>query len=129
MHPLTTEWIAKAEEDLAVARREAARTEEPAFNAVCFHAQKAAEKFIEAVLQQRGEPVPRVHNLPVLAKLVEPGGDAFDPLRGALAALSQLSVTARYPGYFANKRAAVEALGTAERVRTVCRGLLNLPLT
>lgn len=50
MQPLKAEWIAKAEEDFSVAQREYARTNDVAFNVVCFHAQQAAEKFIKAVL-------------------------------------------------------------------------------
>lgn len=127
MQPLTVEWIAKAEEDFAVGSRELARSESPAFNAVCFHAQQAAEKFIKAVIQERGIPVPAIHNLPVLAKVVDEGR-AFELLRGDLAALSQLAVSSRYPGYFANRRAAKEAMDTAEQVRMNCRGLLGLPI-
>ena len=124
MQPLTAEWIAKAEEDFAVGDRELARTESPAYNAVCFHAQQAAEKFIKAVVQERGLLVPPVHNLPVLSKLVGEGRP-FESMRGELAALSQLAVSSRYPGYFANKRAATEAMDTARQVRIICRKLLD----
>lgn len=47
MRPLTGEWIAKAEDDFAVASREFARLETPAYNTVCFHSQQAAEKLVK----------------------------------------------------------------------------------
>jgi HEPN domain-containing protein len=127
MQPITAEWIAKAEEDFAVAGREFARIESPAYNAVCFHAQQAVEKFIKAVIQERNLPVPPTHNLPVLAKLIDKGLP-FAAMRGSLAALSQLAVSSRYPGYFANKRAATEAMDTADQARMICRSLLELDL-
>lgn len=126
MQPLTAEWVAKAEEDFAVGCRELARSDSPAYNAVCFHAQQTAEKYIKAVIQESGVPVPRLHDLSMLAKMVN-NGDAFASVRGALSALSQLAVSARYPGYSANKRAATEALDTARQVRAFCRRLLRLP--
>lgn len=94
MQPLTTEWLAKAEEDLAVAGREAARDESPAFNAVCFHAQQAAEKFIKAVLQERGVPVPHMHNLAMPTRLT---GCHFG--RSSSSKLLRKGRSGRYPPY------------------------------
>jgi HEPN domain-containing protein len=50
MRPLTAEWVAKAEEDFDLAKRERAVSPKPAFDAICFHAQQAAEKYLKAVL-------------------------------------------------------------------------------
>ena len=119
MRPLTAEWIAKAEEDFAVPSREFARLETPAYNTVCFHSQQAAEKFLKAALQEAEIEIPRTHDLAFLLRS-HPFESELDCLKPSLAALSQLAVTARYPGYFANKRAAGEALETAKYVREIC---------
>jgi len=51
MKPETQEWIEKAEGDLKVARRET-QTADPVYDAVCFHAQQCAEKYLKAVLEE-----------------------------------------------------------------------------
>ena len=66
MNPLTREWVEKAEEDFAVAQREAARGNPPPFNAICFHAQQCAEKYLKARLCEAGKAITRTHDLPTL---------------------------------------------------------------
>ena len=70
MNPLTLEWIEKAEGDLQTARREYRVRKSPNYDAVCFHTQQAAEKFMKAVLQDRGVPIPRIHSLAELLSLI-----------------------------------------------------------
>ena len=48
----------KAEEDAAVAEREARVRKAPSPGAVCYHAQQAIEKYVKAVLQQQGRTIP-----------------------------------------------------------------------
>lgn len=69
MKPLTREWLDKAEADLTTARREHAVQIQPNLDAVAFHAQQAAEKFIKAVLCERDQPFPRSHDLLTIAPL------------------------------------------------------------
>jgi HEPN domain-containing protein len=52
MNPLTIEWVEKAEADLLTSRREYRARKSPNYDAVCFHAQQAAEKYLKAVLQE-----------------------------------------------------------------------------
>lgn len=59
MQPLTAEWIEKAEADLRTAAREFRARKTPNFDAVCFHAQQAVEKYLKACLQEAGIPIPR----------------------------------------------------------------------
>ena len=47
MMPEILEWINKAEGDWSMVSREAAVTVDPNFNAVCFHAQQCAEKYLK----------------------------------------------------------------------------------
>lgn len=51
MNPLTLEWISKAEGDYSTAKREYRVRKDPNYDAVCFHAQQAAEKYIKGFLQ------------------------------------------------------------------------------
>jgi HEPN domain-containing protein len=69
MNPLTSEWIDKAEGDFATAQRELAARKSPNYDAVCFHSQQCAEKYMKAALQERDISIPRIHSLLELAKL------------------------------------------------------------
>lgn len=50
MNPLTLEWVTKAEGDYLTAVREARIRKSPNYDAVCFHSQQAAEKYLKAYL-------------------------------------------------------------------------------
>ena len=89
------QWLAHARSDLALARIEpppGVRLE-----ALCFHAQQAAEKALKALLIARRIEFPRTHNLRILLDLLPTeiaGGDDL----GAAAGLTDYAVTTRYPG-------------------------------
>ena len=53
MNELTVEWMEKAEGDYATAERELRARRRPNYDAVCFHAQQAAEKYLKAFLVPR----------------------------------------------------------------------------
>jgi HEPN domain-containing protein len=63
MKPETVEWIAKAEADLATARREADVIESANYDAVCFHSQQCAEKYLKAILVEKSVKFSRIHDL------------------------------------------------------------------
>ena len=48
MNELTREWIEKAEGDWRTSARELRARRHPNYDAVCFHAQQAAEKYLKA---------------------------------------------------------------------------------
>lgn len=52
MNPATAEWVSKAEGDFLTAGRELRARKSPNYDAVCFHAQQCAEKYLKAVLQE-----------------------------------------------------------------------------
>jgi HEPN domain-containing protein len=122
----TQEWIEKAEGDLKVARREA-QTVDPVYEAVCFHAQQCAEKYMKAILEEHNVVFPRIHDLIALMSLRQGMFPELDVLKPRLARLSVFGIAARYPGVRADQKAATEALQTAEEVRTVMREKLGLP--
>lgn len=126
MNPLTIEWIDKAEGDFATASREMRARNLPNYDAVCFHAQQTAEKFLKAVLQENGRTVPRTHSLAeLLALIIE-----FEPvhllMQPDLNLLEGFAVQYRYPGQSAEKPDARTALSAAKRVWGFIRTKLGL---
>jgi HEPN domain-containing protein len=117
MKPLTREWVSKAEGDFATASRE--MRVRRAFNpeAVCFHAQQCAEKYLKALLQESVIPFQRTHDLVALAELLGRGDSSWDDLRSQLQKLRTFGVAIRYPGGKADRRTAREALAIAQLVR------------
>ncbi len=126
MNPVDQEWVDKAEGDLATARRELAAAEDPNYDAVCFHAQQCAEKYLKALLQERRIRFPKTHDLVELMELAVRVDPSWEDLRGRFDALDDFAVDIRYPGTFADKPAAREALDIAQEVRKRARGLLAL---
>ena len=53
MNALVQEWIEKAEGDFRTAQREARVRKQPNHEAVCFHSQQCAEKYLKAYLQEQ----------------------------------------------------------------------------
>jgi len=66
-HDLVRGWVAKAESDLFVVHQ-ILNTPGP-YDAACFHAQQAIEKFLKSVLLLYDVPVPRTHDLEELQRL------------------------------------------------------------
>lgn len=89
------QWMAKAREDLAVAR---VLLDHPvgANWATCFHAQQAAEKALKGILVAVGVDFPKTHALERLHDLL-PATDASEFDRASIAALSPWAVAGRYP--------------------------------
>lgn len=120
MKPETQGWVEKAEGDLKVARRED-QTVDPVYDAVCFHAQQGAEKYLKALLEERNVAFPRIHDLIALLNLGCGLIPELDPLKPRLAHLSVFVIASRYPGVRTDRQAAQEAVTTAEAVRTAVR--------
>jgi len=126
MNPITLEWIAKAEGDFATAEREIKATDRPNYDAVCFHTQQCAEKYLKAFLQEAGISFPRIHdlaNLLALALTIQP---AWISMTTDLNTLSSFAVEYRYPGETADLDEAREALEKCENVRKTIRQALGL---
>ena len=126
MNPLTREWVEKAEADLATAARELRVRKSPNYDAVCFHAQQGAEKYLKAVLHAHAIAFARTHNLAALldrALALEP---AWEMMRTDLQGLTAMAVGFRYPGPAADKAVARHALAVARTVRA--QGRLHLGL-
>jgi len=129
MNSIVSEWVEKAEGDFQTAEREMRARKAPNYDAVCFHAQQCAEKYLKAFLIHRQIPFRPIHDLEVLLGLITPIGTDFEFIRDLLLLLNDYAVDIRYPSEFATKdeaRAAVKAMRT---VRAFMRQKLGLPLS
>ena len=93
---------------------------------VCFHCQQAAEKYLKAIMEEQGLPVPKTHDLEILLGQLSSTFPALLPLKRGLMILVDYAVDTRYPGNQTTKRHSASALRWAAKVRTVCRKLLKL---
>lgn len=126
MKPLTSEWIEKAEGDFATAGREILVRNTPNFDAVCFHAQQCAEKYLKALLQEANLPSGKTHHLTALLDILVSVIPSWEVLRPQLQSLNAYSVSIRYPGESADKTAAKEALSLSTAIRAEARKTLRL---
>lgn len=109
MKPLTLEWIEKAEGDFQTMERESRVRKNPNPDAVCFHAQQCAEKYLKARLCEAGEKISKIHDLAVLLEKVLPLEPLWEAHREGLLYLSEFSVNVRYPGDQAEREEALSA--------------------
>jgi len=77
-----------------------AALEAGAYDAACFHAQQAAEKYLKAFLAHRSVPFPYTHNLAKLIELCAETDPAFRPLLPLAAPLTPYAVELRYDDSF-----------------------------
>ena len=104
-----SQWLRHARSDLALAR--VPRPEDTLLEALCFHAQQAAEKAIKAALVHTGLDLPRSHSIRALLDLL-PAATGVPDLVAEAAELTEYAVEARYPG-------TVEAVTEDEYARAV----------
>jgi HEPN domain-containing protein len=126
MNPVVAEWVSKAEGDFLTAGRELRARKAPNYDAVCFHAQQCAEKYLKAVLQEKGERIPKIHFLLELLAMVLKFDGSYEFLKADLQVLEDYSVRFRYPGHFAEKDEAQAAYAAAGTARKFIRQKLGL---
>ncbi len=123
----TGKWVRKAEEDTKAARILANRTP-PLRDAACFHCHEAVEKYLKALLQDRGGSLLKSSDPIELLNVLLPHDETLAPLRRMLSSLRPYGQEVLYPGGGATTRGMEAALRNAERVRAEVRGRLGLPL-
>src|SRR5690349_6312902 len=124
MMPRTRDWLRKAEADRRIASRGVRRP--PEYDDACFHSEQAVEKYLTALLCERGQIVPHTHDLVALIDRLLPSDPSVGRLQKRVARLSSYAVRFRYPGAQSDRRRAVAALETVERSRAEIRRLLGL---
>lgn len=125
MNGILNEWISKAEGDFAVARREMDAPESN-YDAICFHAQQMAEKYLKAFLFKNRIDFPKIHNLIELLELCLPVEPSLSEHREMFERLEDYAVLYRYPGASAEYEDAEEAFSAAASIRMIMRALLEL---
>ena len=90
-------WLAKAEDDLRVARLLIAE-ENRLYAAGAYHCQQTAEKILKAWLTARNIVFPKTHDLETLVHLCRPGEPGFCAYVTQARALTPLATEFRYPG-------------------------------
>lgn len=126
MKLLTSEWIVKAEGDFLVAQTIYRARKNPVYDAVCFHAQQCAEKYLKAFLQESGQTIPRTHELLDLLKLCQNIDPSLEMLAPDLRELSYYAVNIRYPGESADKEEAKTSFAAIKVVRNLLRQKMGL---
>lgn len=117
------EWVRKAEADRRAARRALQDSRRHADQAeiACYHTQQCAEKYLKSLLAALGRPIPRVHDLPALVRLIGRSPVSAARLRDDLLLLNQFGVEIRYPGATATPAEARKAVRSMERIVSACR--------
>lgn len=125
MKKTTAEWIAKAEIDFAICKRESVL--KPVFpGEVCFHAQQCIEKYLKAIMSETGGAIKKTHDL---LHLVQQCLHKLSDLAKFVVEFKEISVFAvesRYPGLEATMSEAKKSLKVAEAVRKIVRNHLRI---
>lgn len=125
-HEFVEGWIAKAEEDLGVARM--LLVQGPRYlGPIAFHAQQAAEKYVKAFLTHHQIEFPKTHELNELLDLMAQVDVELSDLLRPSDSLSKFAVETRYssgpePETIGEAR---HAIALAERVRDEVRKALG----
>jgi Uncharacterized conserved protein related to C-terminal domain of eukaryotic chaperone, SACSIN len=112
-------WILKAENDLKIAKDEML-TENPATDAICFHAQQCVEKYLKAYLISKDKEIIKTHDILFLIKQCLLIDNEFNYLLELNAdSLTSYAVEIRYPEefYFPSFEEAKEAIEICEKVK------------
>lgn len=121
------EWVQKAEEDWeAVRRLLESGTLEAVADVIVFLCQQVAEKYLKAILVERGHEPPHTHNLGVLLDLVTGSVPQLEAIRDDTEALGPFAVVFRYPGEWATQAEARQAVAMSGRIRDASRDHLGL---
>ena len=126
MKRITLEWIAKAEGDYAIVERESRVRKRRNYDAICFHAQQCAEKYLKARLSEAGISFPKIHDLTILLDMVQKSEPMWEAHRRDLAFLTDFAVKFRYPGESADKETALDARSMCRSFRKTVRTSMNL---
>lgn len=126
MQTLTEAWAQKAEADLETARRELHVENHPNYDAVCYHAQQSALKYLKARLLQADIPFPSTSHLVVLLELCMNEAPELETFRPHLRSLNHLAAQIEDPECQPDGPMAAEAYSLARSFRDDARKALGL---
>lgn len=125
MNAILAEWISKAEGGFAVTQREMEVTDGN-YDAICFHSQQLAEKYLKAFLFKNKVDFPKIHNLVELLELCLALDKSLNEIREPLDRLEDYAVLYRYPGASAGHSDSEIAFRDAKEVRAFMRVKLEI---
>ena len=95
------------------------------YDAICYHCQQSAEKYLKAYLIQQGTVPRRTHDLEDLLTICVTYEAKLSALLPLVRFLDPFSVQFRYPGDAATELQARDALSTLRRLRRSMRRILG----
>lgn len=118
MNEKVKQWIIKAESDIAIAGKDI-KTANPVTDAICFHAQQAAEKYLKAYLVSKDVEPEKTHKIERLLLKCMTFDATFSALKNT-DILTEYAVEFRYPDdfYIPTTKEANEAFNLALKVKT-----------
>ena len=125
MKPITKEWLRKADRDFSTMNRESRVEDNPNTDAITYHAQQCAEKYLKGYLQEFDILFSKTHDLSVLLELAEKKQSEFKSLQKDCNFLTYFAVRFRYPGEDPTMDDAEEAITSCKRIRKLIRELLS----
>ncbi|MGI8884812.1 MAG: HEPN domain-containing protein [Pyrinomonadaceae bacterium] len=128
MKPKTQEWIEKAEGDWATMKREHRVKDDPNYDAICFHAQQCAEKYLKARLFDANVSFRRTHDLLNLLEDILKIETSWTNLEESLSELTIFAVAYRYPGFSATKEQSAKSVENCRLIRDLVRQAFNLSI-
>lgn len=126
MKPLTKEWVAKAEADYFAGCLLLRSRKAISYDAVCFHGQQCAEKYLKALLQEYVIRFTKTHDLIELCELLSSREPDWLLMIPQFTFLNRGAVAIRYPGMVSTRGAAKDAMKIASTVRDRARTSLGL---
>lgn len=116
---LSQGWMHKADHDIGIAQL--ALNQKPEYtDAICFHCQQAAEKYLKALLVFKEIDFKRTHSLTYLLDLLSEKINISEKLYSYVEKLESFAVEVRYPDdmYEPTHKEAKEALNAAVKIKT-----------
>jgi HEPN domain-containing protein len=119
------QWIIKADNDITIAGKDLA-TDSPVTDAICFHAQQAAEKYLKAYLVSKGIEPEKTHKIEKLIQTCMSFDVTFLTLKDT-EILTEYAVEFRYPDdfYIPSIDETKEAYGLAIKVKEFVLGKIK----
>jgi len=67
------------------------------YRSICFHAQQYVEKVLKGILEEKGDAIPRIHDINALVRRVEKLGIKVPLTENQILFLSSVYIDTRYP--------------------------------
>jgi len=123
---LVKEWVAKAENNYISALDLARELIGQVPDVICNQCQQSAEKYLKALLVQRGIDFPKVHEMTQLKNLVAQVEPDVQRFTRELKLLDPYGVDVKYPGLPVAEEDAKEAIKGMKAIRKFARAKLGL---